>query len=173
MKDALDSVYNNVVSIDSEVQSMSMHLQATRAQTYQLIDHTTQLQAQRYQYIVCICIDPQFCTLIASLCIRIENMDQTIRTQFYFSKQLSMEQEVASAFLERYQLSSAELSVLHGSTRDSPITPAFFKALQHAQSIHSDCRMLMQSGFQTIALDVMEQMSLHQVMIVLNFCSVC
>lgn len=47
VKDALDRVYNNVVSIDSEVQSMSMHLQATRAQTYQLIDHTTQLQAQR------------------------------------------------------------------------------------------------------------------------------
>lgn len=124
VKDALDSVYNDVVSIDSEVQSMSMHLQSTRAQTYQLIDHTTQLQAQ--------------------------------------SKKLSMEQEVASAFLQRYQLSSEELSVLHGSARDSPISPAFFTALQRAQAIHSDCRLLMQSGFQTIALDVMEQMSLYQ-----------
>ncbi|KAJ1525454.1 hypothetical protein ONE63_010265 [Megalurothrips usitatus] len=124
VKDALDSVYNDVVSIDSEVRSMSMHLQATRAQTYQLIDHTTQLQSQ--------------------------------------SKKLSMEQEVANAFLERYQLSPTELTVLHGTARDSPITPAFFTALQHAQTIHSDCRVLMQSGFQTIALDVMEQMSLHQ-----------
>lgn len=124
VKDALDTVYNDVVSIDSEVRGMSMHLQATRAQTYQLIEHTTQLQAQR--------------------------------------KKLSMEQEVASAFLERYQLSPAELTVLHGSTRDSPITPVFFTALQRAQTIHSDCRVLMQSGFQTVALDIMEQMSLHQ-----------
>lgn len=74
-----------------------------------------------------------------------------------------MEQEVANAFLQRYQLSPVELSVLHGTTRDSPITPAFFTALQHAQSIHADCRVLMQSGFQTVALDVMEQMSLYQV----------
>lgn len=51
VKDALDSVYNDVVSIDSEVRAMSSHLQATRAQTYQLIDHTTQLQAQRYALI--------------------------------------------------------------------------------------------------------------------------
>lgn len=88
---------------------------------------------------------------------------------FFLSKKLGMEQEVASAFLQRYQLSPAELSVLHGTTRDSPITPAFFTALQRAQAIHSDCRILMQSGFQTVALDVMEQMSLYQVcMIKLN-----
>lgn len=74
-----------------------------------------------------------------------------------------MEQEVASAFLECYQLSPAELSVLHGTTRDTPITPAFFTALQHAQAIHTDCRILMQSGFQSVALDIMEQMSLYQV----------
>ncbi len=48
VKDALDTVYNDVVSIDSEVRGMTMHLQATRAQTYQLIEHTTQLQAQRF-----------------------------------------------------------------------------------------------------------------------------
>ncbi|KAK3932086.1 Conserved oligomeric Golgi complex subunit 6 [Frankliniella fusca] len=124
VKDALDTVYNDVVSIDSEVRGMNMHLQATRAQTYQLIEHTTQLQAQR--------------------------------------KKLSMEHDVACAFLERYQLSPTELTVLHGSTRDSPITSEFFSALQHAQTIHADCRTLMQSGFQTVALDIMEQMSLHQ-----------
>jgi len=74
-----------------------------------------------------------------------------------------MEQEVANAFLKRFQLSPAEVAALHGTSRDGPITPAFFTALQHVQSIHADCRTLMQSGFQTAALDIMEQMSLNQV----------
>lgn len=30
------------------------------------------------------------------------------------------------------------------------------------QSIHSECRVLMQCGFQTAALDIMEEMTLHQ-----------
>jgi len=49
VKDALDTVYNDVAAMDKEVQNMSAQLQATRAQTHQLIENTMQLQSQRQE----------------------------------------------------------------------------------------------------------------------------
>lgn len=51
---------------------------------------------------------------------------------------------------------------MYGATRDVPITQEFFTVLDRVQSIHSECRILMQSGYQTAALDIMEEMTLHQ-----------
>lgn len=70
-----------------------------------------------------------------------------------------MQQEVATSFLRNFQLAPAELAAL----RESNITEDFFAALQRVQTIHNNCRMLMQSGHQTSALDIMEQMAMCQV----------
>lgn len=78
------------------------------------------------------------------------------------SNKLQIQQEISEAFLSRFQLTIAEHQMLYGTNRDSSITPDFFTVLDRVQSIHSDCRILMQSGCQTIALDIMEEMTLHQ-----------
>jgi hypothetical protein len=79
-----------------------------------------------------------------------------------------MQLHVADAFLASFQLSSAEQAILHSSSHEAAITDEFFTVLERAQSIHSNGRMLMQSGHQTAALEIMEQMALYQVHFVLS-----
>ncbi|EAT44683.1 AAEL003980-PA, partial [Aedes aegypti] len=78
------------------------------------------------------------------------------------NNKLLLQQRIASGFLSRFQLSVAEHQTLYGVTRDDPITAEFFNVLDHVQMIHSDCKTLLQSGYQTAALDIMEEMTLHQ-----------
>lgn len=84
---------------------------------------------------------------------------------FDFSDKNDMQQKIVNAFLDTFQLTPEELVALHGNKqkRDAPLTNDIFSALDHIQKIHSDCKVLMQSGHQTLALDIMEQMTLHQV----------
>lgn len=72
---------------------------------------------------------------------------------------------MAAAFIKTFQLTPDDYKVLHGSkqNRDIPITKDIFAALDKVQKIHNDCKILMQSGHQTLALDIMEQMTLNQV----------
>lgn len=77
------------------------------------------------------------------------------------SKKLQVRQEITSAFLSQFRLSVEEHQHLYGS-RDAPITSDFFDVLERIQAIHADCRILMQSNCQTAALDIMEEMTLHQ-----------
>jgi len=44
-----------------------------------------------------------------------------------------MQQEVASAFIRNFQLTPSELTVLHGSARESPITEEFFSVVSKVQ----------------------------------------
>jgi hypothetical protein len=83
----------------------------------------------------------------------------------FLSEKNDMQQQITSAFLNSFQLTPDELVALHGNKqkRDAPLTNEIFSALDHIQKIHSDCKILMQSGHQTLALDIMEQMTLHQV----------
>uniref|UniRef100_A0A1B0DFS2 Conserved oligomeric Golgi complex subunit 6 n=1 Tax=Phlebotomus papatasi TaxID=29031 RepID=A0A1B0DFS2_PHLPP len=75
------------------------------------------------------------------------------------SNKLQFRQKVAGAFLARFQLSAAEQQVLCGS-RDAPVTGEFFTVLDRLQGIHGDCRVLMQCGHHTAALDIMDEMNL-------------
>ncbi|ALC42039.1 CG1968 [Drosophila busckii] len=77
-------------------------------------------------------------------------------------ERLEVHQQIAQAFLARFQLSVPEHQLLYGQTKDAPIVHEFFKVLERVQSIHADCRLLMQCGYQTAALDIMEEMTLHQ-----------
>ncbi|KAL9701868.1 hypothetical protein quinque_005309 [Culex quinquefasciatus] len=78
------------------------------------------------------------------------------------NNKLLLQQRIATGFLSRFQLSVTEHQTLYGATRDEPITAEFFNVLDHVQLIHADCRTLLQSGYQTAALDIMEEMTLHQ-----------
>ncbi|ETN67849.1 component of oligomeric golgi family complex [Anopheles darlingi] len=78
------------------------------------------------------------------------------------NSKLQVQQKIANGFLSRFQLSVVEHQMLYGAKRDAPITGEFFQVLDRVQSIHTDCRTLMQSGYQTVALDIMEEMTLHQ-----------
>lgn len=75
---------------------------------------------------------------------------------------LEVHKQIAQAFLARFQLSGAEHQLLYGAAKDSPIVADFFRVLDRVQSIHADCRLLMQCGYQTAAIDIMEEMTLHQ-----------
>lgn len=84
-------------------------------------------------------------------------IEQTTKLQAE-SEKLSMEQEIAKSFLRSFQLSAEEIAAL----RESNITESFFSALDRVQTIHNNCRVLLQSGHQTSALDIMDQMALYQ-----------
>ncbi|XP_063986387.1 conserved oligomeric Golgi complex subunit 6 [Diachasmimorpha longicaudata] len=88
-------------------------------------------------------------------------IDRTTKLQNE-SKKLSMQHEVATAFIRTFELSRNEISILHGQTREEPITEEFFAVINRLQTIHSSCRVLMQSGYQTLGLDVMQRMTLLQ-----------
>ncbi|XP_026670042.1 conserved oligomeric Golgi complex subunit 6 isoform X2 [Ceratina calcarata] len=88
-------------------------------------------------------------------------IEQTAKLQNE-SRILSMHHEIANAFIANFQLTPAEQTILHGSTRESPITEDFFSVVNHVQEIHSNCRVLMQSGYQTLGLDIMQRMTLLQ-----------
>lgn len=79
---------------------------------------------------------------------------------------LEFQQTIAKAFMARFQLTADEQKCLYGSSstnaRDIEITPDFFAALDRIHAIHNECRTLMQSGHQTAASDIMEEMTLHQ-----------
>ncbi|KAL9876935.1 conserved oligomeric Golgi complex subunit 6 isoform 2-T4 [Glossina fuscipes fuscipes] len=75
---------------------------------------------------------------------------------------LQARKQIAEAFLRRFQISLHEHQLLYGNTKDAPIDAEFFDVLDRVRNIHSDCRILMQSGYQTAASDIMEEMNLHQ-----------
>ncbi|CAD7013995.1 conserved oligomeric Golgi complex subunit 6 [Ceratitis capitata] len=77
-------------------------------------------------------------------------------------ERLEVDQQIAEAFLARFQLTVPEHQILYGTTKDAQIVPEFFTVLNRVQSIHADCRVLMQCGYQTAALEIMEEMTLHQ-----------
>ncbi|KAG5883934.1 hypothetical protein JTB14_003756 [Gonioctena quinquepunctata] len=72
------------------------------------------------------------------------------------------QQQVLNALLKKFQLSPEDLSILQGTKKDVMLTYDIFSVLDKVQRIHSDCKILMQSGLQTLALDLMEQMTLYQ-----------
>lgn len=78
------------------------------------------------------------------------------------SNKLQIQQQISTAFLNRFQLTPDEHQHLMGTMRDAPITLQFFTVLERIQSIHNDCRLLLQSGYQTVALEIMEEMTLYQ-----------
>ncbi|CAH0391613.1 unnamed protein product [Bemisia tabaci] len=84
-------------------------------------------------------------------------IEQTLKLQSD-AKKISMQQQVAEAFIGQFQLSPEQLALL----TDSNISQSFFEALDKVHSIHERCRTLMQSGLRTVALDIMEQMSRYQ-----------
>lgn len=90
-----------------------------------------------------------------------ELIEQTNGLQAEANK-LQINQQIAGAFLHRFQLSPIEHQQLYDSARDRPITMDCFTTLSRVQAIHSDCRVLLQSGYQTAALDIMEDMTLHE-----------
>ncbi|KAJ8912949.1 hypothetical protein NQ315_000004 [Exocentrus adspersus] len=71
-------------------------------------------------------------------------------------------QKIVSPFLNKVQLSPDESLILYGNQRSSSLTHATFSVLDKIQQIHNYSRILMRCGLQTVALDTMEHMVLHQ-----------
>lgn len=82
----------------------------------------------------------------------------------FFRKKNIIQQNIVNAFLDRFQLSEEHLHILQGG-KEQLLTPEIFSVIDRVQKIHNDCKILMQSGLQTLALDIMEQMTLYQVSI--------
>ncbi|KAK7496642.1 hypothetical protein BaRGS_00012049 [Batillaria attramentaria] len=76
------------------------------------------------------------------------------------SQKLHMKQEVAAAFLEKFQLKLEEIKILRGA-RDGALHEDFFKALARVKQIHSDCKILLRTNQQTAGLEIMEAMALQ------------
>ncbi|XP_073975903.1 conserved oligomeric Golgi complex subunit 6 isoform X2 [Rhodnius prolixus] len=74
------------------------------------------------------------------------------------SEKLTLEEKIASAMINTFQLTESEVT----SLREGDINEEFFRVLERAATIHNDCRSLMQSGHQVIAIEIMEQMAVFQ-----------
>ncbi|CAG9822334.1 unnamed protein product [Phaedon cochleariae] len=72
------------------------------------------------------------------------------------------EQKILDALIGRFQLSPEDISVFQGSKKEFLMTNDIFAVLDKVQGIHDECKILMQYGLQTLALDIMEQMTLYQ-----------
>ncbi|XP_049291517.1 conserved oligomeric Golgi complex subunit 6-like [Anopheles funestus] len=94
--------------------------------------------------------------------VQTKDLIQQANTLQEENSKLQIQQKIASGFLSRFQLAVTEHQMLYGTKRDAPITTEFFQVLDRVQQIHADCRTLMQCGYQTVALDIMEEMTLHQ-----------
>ncbi|KAG8224118.1 hypothetical protein J437_LFUL001812 [Ladona fulva] len=87
-------------------------------------------------------------------------INQTTKLQAE-SQKLSMQQELADNFLHCFQLSPMEQAILKGG-RDTPLSNEFFTVLERVKKIHKDCSILMNSGHENAALEIMEQMTHYQ-----------
>ncbi|KAK7102644.1 conserved oligomeric Golgi complex subunit 6-like [Littorina saxatilis] len=76
------------------------------------------------------------------------------------SQTLQMKEQVANAFLEKFQLKSDEIKTLRGP-RDGKLHEDFFKVLARVKQIHSDCKVLLRTNQQTAGLEIMEAMALQ------------
>ncbi|KAL8609891.1 Golgi transport complex subunit 6 [Nucella lapillus] len=76
------------------------------------------------------------------------------------SQTLQMKQQVAGAFLDKFQLKVEEVRILRGP-RDGTLHEDFFKALARVKQIHSDCKVLLRTNQQTAGLEIMESMALQ------------
>ncbi|XP_068121136.1 conserved oligomeric Golgi complex subunit 6 [Hyperolius riggenbachi] len=77
------------------------------------------------------------------------------------NQRLEIRAQVANAFLEKFQLTSDEMSILRG-THEGPLTEEFFKVLDKVKQIHNDVKVLLRTNQQTAGLEIMEQMALLQ-----------
>lgn len=77
------------------------------------------------------------------------------------SQRLQVKEQVANAFLDKFQLKPDEIKSLRG-TKDGSLHVDFFKALSRVKQIHSDCKFLLRTNHQTAGLEIMESMALHQ-----------
>ncbi|XP_077340322.1 conserved oligomeric Golgi complex subunit 6 [Lithobates pipiens] len=77
------------------------------------------------------------------------------------NQRLEIRAQVANAFLEKFQLTSEEMSILRGS-HEGPLTEEFFKVLDKVKQIHNDVKVLLRTNQQTAGLEIMEQMALLQ-----------
>lgn len=71
-----------------------------------------------------------------------------------------MEQLVAERMMEILQLTPSEATELRAFDRS--VSAEFFAALRKAQNIHQQCKILLQSGHQPTAFEIMEQMATLQ-----------
>ncbi|CAF1462032.1 unnamed protein product, partial [Didymodactylos carnosus] len=77
------------------------------------------------------------------------------------NQELSIKSKITERFIERFQLKPEELNALR-ATKDGYLHPDFFNVLKRVKAIHQDCKLLLRTNQQTIGLEIMEQMALHQ-----------
>ncbi len=79
------------------------------------------------------------------------------------SRRVDMQQSILAKYLEKFQLTNGETETLN----QPDITMEFFNAFEKTHIIHNNCQILLQSGSQTLALRIMEQIASIQVKILI------
>lgn len=82
---------------------------------------------------------------------------------FFFRGHNLVEENIVSAFLRKFQITSEELAVLQGENGNDFLTYEIFNILDKIQIIHEECNALMKYGLQTLAVGLMEKIKLYQV----------
>jgi hypothetical protein len=70
-------------------------------------------------------------------------------------KTLQAQRTIATQFLDRFQLTDAELDAL----KASELRPAFFDALARVGRVHADCKLLLRTQHQRAGLEIMDAMA--------------
>ncbi|KAG0321024.1 Golgi transport complex subunit 6 [Dissophora globulifera] len=69
-------------------------------------------------------------------------------------------QTIMEAFLDHFMLSESEITILCSTAMD--ITPVFFDALEHLETIHADCNALLITEHQRAGLEIMDSMRTYR-----------
>ncbi|XP_008470939.1 conserved oligomeric Golgi complex subunit 6-like [Diaphorina citri] len=85
-------------------------------------------------------------------------IQQTTKLQTESDK-ITMKQKISEAFIREFQLNESELNTLRNSNE---ISMAFFNVLDRVDSISQACKLLLQSGHETCALDIQQQMTMYK-----------
>ncbi|KAI8584028.1 hypothetical protein K450DRAFT_221168 [Umbelopsis ramanniana AG] len=67
---------------------------------------------------------------------------------------------IIDSFLSTFMLTDQEIEIL--CSPSAPVDAQFFKALDHLQQVHSDCRLLLMTEHQQAGLDILESLAGHQ-----------
>lgn len=155
VKDNLDAVCSDIDELSNSIVIMKNNIKTSKALTEDLIKQTNCLQDQRDRI----------------------KLRQTVADAFIKRFQLTSQEEqllygtnTSTNTSNTFNNSNSGNSPTEvkgptsGSSSSTLITivPEFFVALDRLETIRSDCRILLQNGYETMANDILEEMNRHQ-----------
>eukprot|EP00124_Ichthyophonus_hoferi_P001365 Ihof_evm13s68 gene=Ihof_evmTU13s68 len=160
VKESLDQVQKEVLAMRQCCDEMNNRLQAAKTQTAEVVDTTTKLQEKAARVVIREEVAQEF---ISKLQLTSEELVALKGPGGSHGLNLTRIATDSRSQLNRNSAPRVEAPPVEGeapSPSSIELDAIFFQALERAKQIHADCKLLMRSQHQTIALEIMDSMSL-------------